>query len=112
MLMVSVRCGKERDVMKSDQTVQCDVLTYCAQLYMLYERVFCSHFPSVVGKFISRQPKLALNSDFSSSNCYGPNLLTRTNATSLPEHTSVTIHNILTDLTFSSSATEINMVKG
>ena len=29
--------------MKSDQTVQCDVLTHCAHLYMLYVLVFCSH---------------------------------------------------------------------
>ena len=29
--------------MKSDQTVQCDVLTHCAHLCMLYEWVFCSH---------------------------------------------------------------------
>ena len=28
--------------MKSDQTVQCDVLTQCAHLYMLHEWVFCS----------------------------------------------------------------------
>ena len=29
-------------VMKSDQTVQCDVPTHCPHLYMLYEWVFCS----------------------------------------------------------------------
>ena len=33
--------------MKSHQTVQCDVLTHCAHLYMLYEWVFCSHVPLV-----------------------------------------------------------------
>ena len=49
--------------MKSDQTVQCDVLTHCWHLYMLYEWVFCSHTPSVIGKFISQQPKLVLNSE-------------------------------------------------
>ena len=48
-------------VMKSD--LQCDVLTHCAHLYMLYEWVFCSHTPSVIGKFTSRQPKLVLNSE-------------------------------------------------
>ena len=49
-------------VRKNDQTVQCDVLTHCAHLYMLYEWVVCSHLPSIVGKFISRQPELVLNS--------------------------------------------------
>ena len=82
---------------KSDQTVQCDVLTHCAHLYMLYEWVFCSHTPSVVGKFLSRQPKLVPNSE-KNHECsdreecqefkllvvqLGPNLLTRTKATGL-----------------------------
>ena len=56
--------------------------------------------PSIVGKFTSRQSKLVLNSkknltncqtvknaknsNFSSSKCYGPKLLTRTKATGLP----------------------------
>ena len=35
-------------MMKSDQTVQCDVLTHCAHLYMLCECVFCSHFSDSV----------------------------------------------------------------
>ena len=153
VLVASVRWGKERDmtrgwlnffwhtnawtwathvrVMKGDQTVQCDVLTHCAHLYMLYEWVFCSHFfprygsslptydddndthrrcaqqldmtrgwqqfcshlPSVVWKFFSKQPKLVLtlkkftnhqtmmnawNSNCSSSICFDPTLLTRT----------------------------------
>ena len=72
VLVVSVKCDKERDmtrgwqtvlrrtqacnlellgpcatrvrVMKSGQTVQCDVLTHCAHLYILCEWVFCSQF--------------------------------------------------------------------
>ena len=81
--------------MKSDQTVRCDVLT---RLYMLYEWVFCSQLPSVVWESESPQPKLVLNSEKARIviraecqgfqllvvNCYGPNLLTRTNATSFP----------------------------
>ena len=50
-------------VMKSDQTVQCDVLTHCAHLYMLYESVFCSLTRSIVGNFIFRQPNLVRNSE-------------------------------------------------
>ena len=83
VLVVSVRCGNERDM---------TVLTHCEHLYMLHQWVF-------IGKFISEQPKLVLNSEkhtncqtaknakysnFSSSNCYGSNLLTRTNATGFP----------------------------
>ena len=86
--------------MKNDQTVQCDVLTHCAHLCMLYEWVFCSHLPSVFGKFHlpetetgpktqqkftnCQTAKNAKNSNFSSSNCYGPTLLTRANATGFP----------------------------
>ena len=67
---------------------------------MLYEWAFCSHTPSVIGKCISRHPKLVLlsdknftnchtaknakNSNFSSSNCCNSNFLTRTKATGLP----------------------------
>ena len=53
--------------MKSDQTVQCDVLTHCAHLYMLYEWVFCSHHPS--GRFFfpatENGPKLRKNHELS-----------------------------------------------
>ena len=62
-------------------------------LYVLFECVFCSHSPSVVWQFFSSQPKLvptlrkitnrqtmmnAWNSNCSPSNCFDPNLLTRT----------------------------------
>ena len=43
--------------MKSDQTVQCDVLTHCTNGCSVHT------LPSVIGKFISRQPKLVLNSE-------------------------------------------------
>ena len=36
------------------------VVTDGAHLYMLFEWVYCSHPPSVVWKFFSRQPKLVL----------------------------------------------------
>ena len=101
VLVVSVRCGKERDMTRGWQPlfrtpmrailsrealeprvfawrnviILCTVCADTPCAYMLYECVFCSHTPSVVGKFIYR---------FSSSNGYGPNLLTRTKATSLP----------------------------
>ena len=72
MLVVSVRCGKE--------------LTHCARLYMLYEWEFCSlpvgcrevHLPAtetgpkLCEKFKNFQTvKNAMNSNFSSSKCYG-----------------------------------------
>ena len=59
----------------------------------LWLHVLFTHLPSVIGKFLSRQPKPVLNrekftngqtvknarnSNFSSSNCWGPNLLTMT----------------------------------
>ena len=39
--------------------MQCDVLTRCAQLYMLREKVFCSHTPSIAWelKKLSEQEK-------------------------------------------------------
>ena len=81
--------------MESDQTVQCDVLTHCAHLYMLCE---CSVHTSRRLFFLPateigperrkntncQTAKNAKTSNFSSSNCYGPNLLTRTNATGFP----------------------------
>ena len=71
------------------------VVTHCANLYMLFVWVFCSHPPSVVWKFFSIQPKLVLtlrkkiftkrqtvknawNSHCSSSNGFDPNLMTMT----------------------------------
>ena len=67
----------------------------CATLYVLYLWVYCSHPPSLVGKFLSRQPKLALNSEkhfhelSDREECQDFQLLlTRTKATGLP----VTLH--------------------
>ena len=69
--------------MKSDPTVQCDVVTHCAHLYMLFEWVFCSVNCREVylrENFTNFQTvKNVKNSNFSSSN-----LLTRTKATGLP----------------------------
>ena len=92
-LNVSHACSRDE---KSDQTVPCDVLKPCAHLYMLCEWVFCSHCrevhlpatengPKLREKFTNFQTvKNAKDSNFSSSNCYGPNLMTRTKATGLP----------------------------
>ena len=87
-------------VMKSDQTLQCDVLTHCAHLYVLCEWVFCSYTPvgyrEVHLPATEIGPKLRETSQIVRPRRMPriptsrrpivtvPNLLTRTNATGFP----------------------------
>ena len=84
--------------MTSDQTVQCDVLTHCAHLCMLYEWVFCSpvgyrevYLPAAeIGSKLRKSHELSDREECQEFKLHAVQmlrsqfLLTRTNATSFP----------------------------